>query len=37
MRVIKEPVFWFGVVIGATVVPWGLKRFAPTVKVPGVS
>ncbi len=35
--IVKRPDFWIGVVVGATVVPWGLKRFAPSVKVPGVS
>jgi hypothetical protein len=37
MGIIKDPRFWTGVVVGAVVVPWGLKRFAPGVKVPGVS
>jgi hypothetical protein len=37
INIIKDPRFLTGVVVGAVVVPWGLKRFAPGVKVPGVS
>lgn len=37
MALLKDSRFWIGVAVGATVVPWGLKRFAPGVKVPGVA
>lgn len=34
--ILRRPDFWIGVVTGAVIVPWGLKRFAPTVHIPGV-
>lgn len=37
MGILRDSRFWAGVVVGAVVVPWGLKKFAPSVHVPGVS
>lgn len=37
MRILTNPVFWGGVIVGAVVVPMALRKFAPGVNIPGVA